>query len=181
MSIALNIVQILLIALSIFFVRHHFGVLRAAAMMERFSSPGFLEIRDEAETFLFSIRKLGLSDQIAECREVCKRDTKEHVIVYNRLHALGMFFGEIGVYFQRGVIDRKSLRIFDRLLPYYWHELSPFIIACHIEYKHPIDLDRKPEDQNLVAFGKFGYAYKEMLRRGFAKRSNDTKLSSNPV
>lgn len=144
----------------------------AAGYMSRFSAPDMLETRDAVDLFLTGIRELPLEAKVERCAEVCRRDTAENVRLYNRLHALSMLFGEIGVGFQRGLIDAQGLAIFDRLIPYYWHELSPYIAAAHVEFGFPIDATKPLVDQKLTLFSKFGFAYKEMVQRDIAREAN---------
>lgn len=82
-----------------------------------------------------------------------------------------MLFAEIGVGFQRGLIDAQGLAIFDRLIPYYWRELSPYVAAAHLEFGFPIDVSKPLADQKLTLFSKFAFAYNEMVLRGIARES----------
>lgn len=75
----------------------------------------------------------------------------------------------MGVGFQRRLIDAEGLAIFDRILPYYWTELTPFIAAAHREFGFTIDDARPLEEQQLVLFSKFAFAYNEMRSRGIAR------------
>ena len=171
LQFAFYLLQLALIAAGVVLARQHFRITKAASFMERFSHPHYVQLRDGIEGFLTEIRNLPAKEKVERFRAICKRDTPDHVSLFNRLHALGMFFGEIGVAFERGLIDGKGLRIFDRLIPYYWDELSPFVVACHIEFGYEIDPAKPPEEQALTLFSKFCYSNREMERQKLSKRA----------
>jgi hypothetical protein len=152
-------------------MRKSIAVTKAASFMERFSSPSYMEIRDTVEEFLASIRSLAPKEKREACAAICRRDTPERIRIYNRLHAFGMLFSEIGVSFFHGTLDADGLIIFDRIIPHYWIELSPFIEACHFEFGFPLHESDPLDEQELVIFGKFLFAYKEMVRLGYARKS----------
>lgn len=145
------------------------SVARASSFMERFSSPSYMEIRDEVELLLMEMSKISPEERMAEFNLICLRDTEIRVRRFNRLHALGMFFAEIGVSFENGHLNCDGLAIFDRIIPYYWKEMEPFIRACHISFGFPLDSENSLADQPLIVFTKFRHAYKEMVRNGLAK------------
>lgn len=140
-----------------------------AGYMERFSTPEFVEVRDAVDLCLANVRGLTPDARLDRFREICRRDTAESIQMYNRLHAMSMLFAEIGVGFERGLIDAQGLAIFDRLLPYYWWELSPFIAAAHGEFGFEVDPDRPLAGQKLVLFSKFALAYNNMVAGGIAR------------
>jgi hypothetical protein len=140
-----------------------------AEYMARYSAPEFVLLRDEVDLCLATAKRLSAAARHEHYSRICRRDNAESIKAFNRLHALSMLFAEIGVGFQRGLIDAQGLAIFDRILPYYWRELSPFIAAAHVEFGFPVDLDRPLERQRLTLFSKFAYAYNEMVGRGIAR------------
>jgi hypothetical protein len=141
----------------------------SAEYMARYSAPEFMEIRDVVDSCLTGMRDLTLEQRVERFRRICRRDDPESVRMYNRLHAVSMLFAEMGVGFQRGLIDVEGLAIFDRILPHYWWELSPYIAACHLSHGFPVDATRPLADQPLVFFSKFAYAYNQMVARGIAR------------
>lgn len=142
-----------------------------ADYMARFSEPAFVAVRDEVDICLASMRGLQPGARLERFTEICRRQTPESVRLYNRLHSTAMLFAEIGVGFHRGLIDAEGLAIFDRILPYYWWELSPFIAAAHREFGFVVDHARPLSEQRLVLFSKFAYAYNEMVSRGIAREA----------
>lgn len=138
--------------------------------MHRYSEPAFVRIRDEVDGFLASIRPYTWEEKVDAAREVCRRQDANAIQLYNRLHAVGMFFAEIGVGFATGLIDVRGLAIFDRLLPQYWHEMAPFIVAAHIEFGFEVDLTSPLVSQDLALFNKFRYAYAAMVEQGIARQ-----------
>lgn len=137
--------------------------------MHRYSEPSFVAIRDEVDTFLARIRPYTAEEKIAAAREVCRRQDADAIQLYNRLHAVGMFFAEIGVGFAMGLIDVRGLAIFDRLLPQYWNEMAPFIVAAHIEFGFEVDPTSPLVLQDLALFNQFRYAYGAMTEQGIAR------------
>lgn len=147
-------------------------------MMARYSSREMIEIRDVVEAFLTEIRPLSFDAQVARCRELCLR-TPGNAQTYNRVHAVGMFFAEIGVCVKSRLIRPNEFTVFDRLVPYYWHRLTPFIIACHQYYGFEVDPNRPLIDQRLVLFEHFRYAYHKLKTMGIALEPNKEDLESN--
>lgn len=139
------------------------------AFMHRFSEPAFVAFRDDVDVFVSSIRNRPFEEQIAAARQVCRREDAASIRLYNRLHAVSMFFAEIGVGFETGLIDVRGLAIFDRLLPQYWHELAPFIVAAHIESGWVVDPAQPLVSQELELFNMFRYAYGAMVTQGIAR------------
>lgn len=153
------------------------SVTKTSYFMERYSNPSFMEIRDEVELFLAKIAELSPPEKIDECLALCRKDTLERVRTFNRIHALGMFFGEIGVSFEYDHIDCDGLAIFDRIIPYYWKVLDPFVRACHIHYGFILDEQKDLSDQDLVMFTKFRFAYNEMVQNGLAKEPSQLRIA----
>lgn len=116
----------------------HFSAAQAAAMMARFSGRDMVEMRHEIEALLSDMRLLSEQAKVERFRVICRR-TKDTVELYNQLHAVSMFFAEIGVCFKSRLFVKREFVVFDRLLPYYWHELAPFIIAAHREHGFAIN------------------------------------------
>jgi len=139
---AANVAVTVLIAMRI--TRAHYSATRAASLLERFSSGPMVEMRHEIEMFLSRLRRKEPRDRIETCRKVCER-LGDNAKLFNKLHALGMFFSEIGFFVEAHIIDPGELRIFDRLIPYYWSELTPFIIACHYEFGYARELLNGPD------------------------------------
>lgn len=98
-----------------------------AEYMARYSAPDFMETRDSVDICLSGMRDLPMDQRVERFSAICRREDPDSVRLYNRLHAMSMLFAEMGVGFQRGLIDAEGLAIFDRILPYYWWELTPFI------------------------------------------------------
>lgn len=144
--------------------RRHFSATRAAALLERFSSNDFLQVRKDVDVFLQSLHALPPPERVAVCRQLCAR-TEQTITRFNHLHAVGMFFVEVGVCIDSKLIIKRDLHAFDRLLPEYWHKLTPFIIACHREFgfeSHCRSDSQIDITEPLSMFNYFRIAYKHL-------------------
>jgi hypothetical protein len=145
------------------------SVSRAASFMERFSDPLFLPVRDDVELFILNCRDIS-ADQVASfCAQICARGNLQDIRLYNRLHSFCMFFAEIGFAYKRNLIEPEGLAIFDRILPYYWRAMDPYIVACHNEYGFDLDDGVPLHEQELVLFNMFRLGYNSMVERGIAR------------
>jgi hypothetical protein len=184
-KLAIEGLKILLAVGAMYVTYRHFSASRGATMMARFSSRDCLEARNVTDAFIAELQALQENEKkIEKCRELCRQfiqgASPESIAKFNHIHAVGMFFGEIGFCYGQWprLIRGREFDIFNRLLPYYWKRLEPFIIACHDEFKLALQPDGKPMNLKigkvhlyvgrLRFFDKFRQGYKFMIDRGIA-------------
>lgn len=152
--------------LTLAFACWQFSAGRAAALISRFSSAEFIELRSLVDEFCAK-RLAGKSprEQIEECRRLFARASSSDFIGFNKMHSFCMYFAEIGVALSWWTIRPRHFKVLDRLVPYYWNRMAPFITACHIEFLFGDRIQNDVwlhEHKNLAIFNHFRIAVEKL-------------------
>lgn len=169
-----NLISPLLVALGAFFTVRHFRLNRTYEFMARFNSPGFRETRIEVDKFLLPLKGRTFEQQCQSFRALLLSEKVEDVELRHHLWSLAMLFTELGHAKRSLQINPSAVKMFDRLVPCYWHMLRPYIREFNIRENFIRDHDDRPlEDVRvpLGAFRGFRYIYLWFNKNGAADRA----------